>query len=213
MLLAFKDQSQHSILFFLISLQMKVNKENTAFQDLLFLRMSRGLSKLAYFWFILATFTVLIDLTYVLTRPKAPATSAEHPLASTFPFSGWTLYTQFDKRYAPNDDAFVVVQSWCNAGECVLQLLAVMASLASAYAFAHKVTVVVCVMVTYKTIMYALMEFADGSKFTQHNTTKDLLTMVVIPSSFWIIVPLILLKRSINALSLRPVPLSSKKAK
>jgi hypothetical protein len=176
--------------------------------------MSRGLSKLAYFWFVLATATVILDLSYVLLRPQFPgATPADHPLANTFPYNGWTLYAQYDKRYAPNTDAFVVVQSWCNLGECALQLLAVIASLSGGYQFAHKVAVVVCVMVTYKTIMYGMMEHFDGSKFTAHNSTQDLIQMVIIPSSFWIVIPVILARRSLAALSLRPVPLNLKKVK
>lgn len=165
-----------------------------------------GLSKLAIVWFVLTAVVVGIDLTFVLYRPAyvpGAAVQPAHPLATTFPFDSWVLYSTFDHRYAVNDDAFVVVQSYCNLIEVVVQLLAVVLSLAGAYSTSHKLALVVSMMTLYKTVMYGLMEHVEGGKFTHHNETKDLILMVVIPSSFWILIPAILAKRSWSALTVR----------
>jgi len=167
--------------------------------------MGRGLSTLSYIWFTLATAIVSIDLTYVLTRPSFEGVKTpEHPLARTFPFDQWVYYSTFDKRYAPNDDTFVIVQSWCNLFECLLQLTAVVASLSGLYKFAHKTALVVCVMVAYKTVMYGMMEHFDNSKYTKHNPTGTLVQMVIIPSSFWIIFPVYVGWQSWQRLTIEP---------
>jgi hypothetical protein len=146
-----------------------------------------GLSGLTITWFLLTSIIVSIDLVYVLTRPNDAST--RHPLASNYVFAQWEYYSTFDKRYAVNDDPFVVVQSLCNAVEVVLQLTAVLLHAAGKYTTANTLALVVAVMTLYKTIMYGMMEHFEGGKYTKHNSTADLIQMVVIPSSFWIIIP------------------------
>lgn len=159
--------------------------------------MSRGLSKLAITWFLLTSIIVSIDLAYVLTRPSDPA--VRHPLAAAnYVFAQWEYYSTFDKRYAVNDDPFVVVQSLCNFVEVIFQLVAVLLHAAGKYNTANKLALVVSVMTLYKTVMYGMMEHFEGGKYTKHNSTADLIQMVVIPSSFWILIPGILVVQSWN---------------
>ncbi|KPI87685.1 hypothetical protein ABL78_3223 [Leptomonas seymouri] len=159
-----------------------------------------GLPLLAAVWFCAVAPVVLVDGIFVLTR-SVDATVA-HPLSDVFPFNYWTLYSKYDLRYAPNDDAFVVAQSWLNVVEVVLGLLAVMLSLCRAKNAAVKLGLLVATMTMYKTVLYFAMDIAEGSKFTKHNTLFDLLSMVVIPSSWWIIIPAIIIKKCFNILAL-----------
>lgn len=156
--------------------------------------MSKGLSGLAITWFLLTSIIVSIDLVYVLTRPNDA--SKRHPLSSNYVFAQWEYYSTFDKRYAVNDDAFVVVQSLCNAVEIVFQLFAVLLHAAGKYTTANTLALVVSVMTLYKTVMYGMMEHFEGGKYTNHNSTADLIQMVVIPSSFWILIPGVIVLQS-----------------
>ena len=133
------------------------------------------LSRLSVLWLLVSIPIVLIDATFVMSRPESLG-------ATTLPFSGWVLYTQYDKRYADAVDGFVRMQSWLNYVEVALQGVAVMLD-------SVKLALLVSVMTLYKTVMYFLMEEADHGKFTKHNTTVDWLKMVFIPSLFWIVFP------------------------
>lgn len=147
----------------------------------------KGLSRLAIVWFTLTAVVVSIDLVYVLMRPSV--IGKPHPLARNPVFAQWEYYATFDKRYGVNDDAFVVVQSICNALEVIMQLAAVGLNTLGKLGAANKLALVVSIMTLYKTVMYAMMEHFDGGKYTKHNSLQDLVLMVMIPSSFWIMIP------------------------
>ncbi|RNF08217.1 cholestenol Delta-isomerase [Trypanosoma conorhini] len=146
---------------------------------------------LAKLWFLLTAPVVLIDGVFVLTRSSSP--SVPHPLADTPPFNWWVLYATYDRRYAPNDDAFVVVQSWMNMLEVALGILALVLSHRGSVVEGLQLALVVSVMTLYKTVLYLAMEVVEGGKYTKHNSTFDTLMMTVLPSSFWIIVPAMLI--------------------
>ncbi|CAD2215508.1 hypothetical protein AGDE_04290 [Angomonas deanei] len=44
-------------------------------------------------------------------------------------------------------------------------------------------------MTFYKTVLYFVMDIVEGGKYTKHNSMKDQIQFVIIPSSFWLIVP------------------------
>jgi len=88
--------------------------------------MSVTLPTLAKCWFLVVAPIVAIDATFVLYR--ASNANEPHPLGETIPFKYWTTYAVYDRRYAPNDDAFVVAQSWMNGIEVLLGLVAVLLS-------------------------------------------------------------------------------------
>ncbi|KPA80928.1 hypothetical protein ABB37_04328 [Leptomonas pyrrhocoris] len=163
-----------------------------------------GLPLLAAVWFSAVAPVVLIDGIFVLTRSlhaKVP-----HPLSEVFPFKYWLIYARYDRRYGPNDDAFVIAQSWLNLVEVVLGLLAVLLSLRRASNAAVKLGILVATMTMYKTVLYFMLDVAEEGRYTKHNTLIDQLTMVVIPSSFWIIVPAVIIKQCFGVLALTSVP-------
>lgn len=169
------------------------------------------LSKLAIFWYIMVTPVVLIDGIFVLNRAPANSPNPRHPLADTIPFSYWTIYERYDRRYAPNDDAFVVAQSYLNLLEVFLGLVILFLALCGAQGSAIKLSIVVSMMTLYKTILYFVMDIAEGGKFTKHNSFQDNCLMVLLPSSFWILVPGIILYQCFSSLTLKSAP--EKKAK
>ncbi|EPY38735.1 hypothetical protein AGDE_05194 [Angomonas deanei] len=143
---------------------------------------------IAKIWFALVTPIVLIDGLFVLNRQPV-GSNAPHPLANTVPFNFWLIYEKYDRRYAPNDDAFVVAQSYLNLMEIALGLVAIALSFLKKDDLAIKLAALVCCMTFYKTVLYFVMDIVEGGKYTKHNSMKDQIQFVIIPSSFWLIVP------------------------
>jgi hypothetical protein len=163
-----------------------------------------GLPLLAAVWFSAVAPVVVVDGLFVLTRSLDPA--VPHPLRDVLPFNYWMMYAQYDHRYGPNDDAFVIAQSWLNLVEVGLGLLVVLLSLCHAKNAAVKLAILVAMMTLYKTVLYFALDIAEEGKYTKHNNFFEQLTMVVIPSSFWIIVPAIIIKKCLRVLALTNVP-------
>lgn len=163
---------------------------------------------LATVWFVVLAPIVVIDGIFVLTRATSPG--GAHPLGDTVPFSYWAIYAKYDRRYAPNDDAFVVAQSWLNIVEVVMGLLTALLGLCKVNNLAIKLAIVVNMMTLYKTVMYYLIDIAENGKYTHHNTFQEQLLMVILPSSFWIIIPCIILRQCFRALNVAQVRAPSK---
>lgn len=161
--------------------------------------MARGLPTLVNTWFVVTSIVVAIDAAFVLLRP---ATLPGGALSETQPFSTWGIYAQNDKRYAALDDGWVVLQSYLNIGEVALQLAAVALSVAGATQAAVKVAAAVSLATLYKTVIYFGMEIAEGGKYTSHLTPVGLFVNVILPSSFWIIIPALILRHCLNRLAL-----------
>ncbi|CBZ28207.1 conserved hypothetical protein [Leishmania mexicana MHOM/GT/2001/U1103] len=163
---------------------------------------------LAKIWFLAVTPVVVLDSIFVLTRAKS--VNLPHPLAEVFPFKYWVLYAQYDRRYAANNDPFVVVQSWLNLVEVAMGLFVTLFAVCNAQNLAIKLSIVVCLMTLYKTVLYCLMEIAEGGKHTRHNTFQEKLTMLIAPLSLWVIVPSLILLQCFRALAVANVPAPSK---
>ncbi|EAN79146.1 Emopamil binding protein, putative [Trypanosoma equiperdum] len=150
-------------------------------------------------WLLLTAPVVLLDAVFVLNRPKTPDTP--HPLGELVLFQPWTVYATYDRRYAPNEDAFVVAQSWMNLLEVTLGLLALLLSFSGYWKSAIKLAAVVSVMTFSKTLLYFVMDFVEGGEYTRHIGYLDKLLMVLLPSSVWIIAPFFTAIRCLQSLS------------
>ena len=151
--------------------------------------MAPGLSGLTIFWFVASAATVCIDLSFVLGRPWTLT-------AKGIPWEWWQLYATHDRRYGDLNDGWVVVQSYLNVVEVVMQLAAVVLSFAGVRTIANKVAVTVAVMTFYKTVIYFLIEVFEDYRFTKHNSPKDLWLMVIIPSGVWLLMSLVVFLQS-----------------
>ncbi|CAG9576712.1 conserved hypothetical protein [Leishmania major strain Friedlin] len=159
---------------------------------------------LAKIWFLAVAPVVILDAIFVLTRAKS--VNLPHPLAEVVPFRYWAIYAQYDRRYAANDDSFVVVQSWLNLVEVAVGLFVTLLAICDAQNVAIKLAIVVCLMTLYKTVFYCLIEIAEGGKYTRHNTVQEKLTMLIAPLSVWIVVPSLILRQCFRALAVASVP-------
>ncbi|KAK7198103.1 Emopamil binding protein [Novymonas esmeraldas] len=155
-------------------------------------------------WFLLSAPVVVVDAIFVLMR--ANSVDVPHPLADTPPFKYWLIYAEHDHRYAPNDDAFVVLQSWLNLVEVALGLLVALLALGRAQNAAIKLAIVVSLMTLYKTVIYLGIDVVEGSKYTKHNTLQDQVLMFVIPSSVWLVASSVILRQCFSALVVANVP-------
>jgi hypothetical protein len=153
-----------------------------------------GLSAFAYLWFIVSAVVCAVDATFVVMRPWS-LTAAGQPWAT------WQHYATFDKRYANMSDAWVVLQSYLNFAEIAIQLIVVLLGLLGRNGAAHRLAMVVSTMTLWKTAIYFGMEYLEGSVYTKHNSMEDLMLMFVVPSSFWVTVPLFLISRSWSCLA------------
>lgn len=158
-----------------------------------------GLSTFAVIWLVVSGLICIIDATFVLLRPATlPGGSLD-----VYPYKFWAVYIEHDKRYAALEDAFVSLQSVLNLVELALQFVIVFLNARGRHAAAHKLCILVSVATLYKTVIYFGMEIFDGFPFTKHNSQFDLVTMVIIPSSFWIIIPAWVAYESLSKLGLK----------
>ena len=157
-----------------------------------------GLSGLTIAWFLISFVTVCIDAAFVIGRPGTLTTDQ-------LPFTMWQLYATHDKRYGDLTDAFVIAQSYVNFIEVGLQLLAVLLHFTGARSAALSIAMCVSMATCLKTVLYGLMEEFDGHRFTKHNSTMDLWTMVIIPSSFWVTIPLYVVANCMGKLQAKPI--------
>ncbi|AIN99490.1 hypothetical protein LPMP_271080 [Leishmania panamensis] len=167
-----------------------------------------ALPLLAKVWFLAVVPLIVVDAIFVLTRAKS--VDLPHPLAEVVPFKYWTVYAQYDRRYAANDDAFVVVQSWLNLVEAMMGLFVTLSALCNAQNLAIKLAIVVSLMTLYKTVIYCLIDIAEGGKYTHHITFHEQLTMLIAPLSVWIVFPTIILYQCFRALAIANVSGTSK---
>merc|ERR1712000_13457 len=150
-------------------------------------------------WLVASGLVCTIDALFVLLRPLTlPGGSL-----GIFPFSLWHQYIIHDKRYASMTDGWVRLQSIMNVVEIFCQFLCVFLSKRGNYAAAHKLCAVLSASTAYKTVIYFGVEIFDGFPFTKHNNNFDFYTMVVIPSSFWILFPVICMMQSLSKLTVK----------
>lgn len=139
-------------------------------------------------WLVVSSLVVIYDASYVLLRP---ATMEGGELFRYF--SGYALYIKYDTLYGNLTDSFVVIQSWLNLVEVSLILAAVLLSL-SACPIKKLVSALVVLassaFVFWKTVIYVLYSH-DFTTEAVKNLTPDALLCFVIPSSLWIIFPLL----------------------
>ncbi len=152
------------------------------------IKISMFIPKALYIWLVLSSFVVLYDATYVLLRP------ATMDGGSLFPyFTGYALYIKFDTLYANLTDTFVVIQSWLNLAEITLILCSVLLSLSSCKIkklIAALLIVIGSAFVFWKTVIY-LWYSHDFTTEAVKKLTTDALLCFVLPSSFWIIFPVL----------------------
>eukprot|EP01090_Pellita_catalonica_P018293 TRINITY_DN5851_c0_g1_i2.p1 TRINITY_DN5851_c0_g1~~TRINITY_DN5851_c0_g1_i2.p1 ORF type:complete len:116 (-),score=12.70 TRINITY_DN5851_c0_g1_i2:112-459(-) len=93
------------------------------------------------------------------------------------------------------DDGFGIAQSWLNLGEAALALM----TLFYFHTKNHKAVLFAfftSTLVLYKTIIYMFSEACSGFEYTGHSLEKgDYFTFYatfVLPSSFWIIIPFLM---------------------
>ena len=100
------------------------------------------------------------------------------------------MYAKYDSLYKVNDDPFVVIQSWLNIVEACLGLLAVLISISGKRTFGALSVVVIQTMTLWKTVIFLMYDHhwthPDVAKFT----TESLLCYTI-PSSIWILMPLL----------------------
>lgn len=169
------------------------------------------ISKFALFWFLLVIPLAIIDGVFVLTRASPTAEDPTHPLAKTIPFKYWTIYANHDRRYQPNNDVFVVVQSYLGLVEVALGILVVLLEVAAKnHVAALKLAICVSMMTLYKTVIFYAMDYANGCEYTKHNTAMNKFLVVTLPSCFWIIIPAFLIWQCFEGLKLGEVKAKAK---
>nr|CCC94763.1 unnamed protein product [Trypanosoma congolense IL3000] len=161
----------------------------------------------AAWWFLLTAPVVVLDAFFVLTR--SDSRGMEHPFGKVWVLRPWTLYAKYDMRYAPNDDAFVVAQSWVNLLEVALGLAAVVLSAGRRTECALKVAVCVSVMTLGKTVLYFVMDVVEKGKYTNHVRWLDKVFMVIMPSLLWIAVPALIAFKCLQCLAPVALPVAS----
>ncbi|KAL4449560.1 hypothetical protein ABPG74_007383 [Tetrahymena malaccensis] len=137
-------------------------------------------------WLILSTLICTWDASFVLLRPRTLPGGDLHAF-----WKPYATYIQIDKLYGDMQDQFVVEQSVLNIYECVINIISLclifsnsqkkklggtfMAILANAFTF-------------WKTVLYFQYGFPHSLPIKNY---FEYIFLYVVPSSFWVIVPLL----------------------
>ncbi|XP_072039841.1 uncharacterized protein [Amphiura filiformis] len=144
----------------------------------------RGLPTWLAAWLTLSVLVVTWDATFVLTRPHSMPGGNLNWL-----YSPYNLYITIDKRYGDMEDSFGLAQSWLNIVEIFLGIVALILNYQRKPS-ALLVTLVVCTMTFWKTVLYNLMytRLANGEELG----TDDPMMIIfcfVIPNGCWVLFP------------------------
>lgn len=135
------------------------------------------------------------------TRSPAPP-----PPSSSFLFPAW-IWTPYHTHYMPVDgqygmagwkaqqagkDVWNLTQSRCNLFEVALAALFLLLANYNDPA-SCVVGIVASTATAYKTVIYFALEAASGWKYTKHNDDFTFWTSFILPSSFWIVVPVLVI--------------------
>ena len=126
-------------------------------------------------WLLATTVICTIDLVWVLKRPESRTWEA---------LKAYEKYVSIDKAYGDMEDGFVVAQSWVNAIECAINVLALLAPANAALLLSFLASA----MTGSKTVLYALVDPCQGFKNTGHNTPEDFALLYGL-TAVWIVIP------------------------
>lgn len=166
--------------------------------------------KWLFYWLVLSSFIVIFDATYVLLRPATMAGGALFPY-----FSPYDLYIKYDTLYGNLTDSFVVIQSWLNLVEVTLILAAVVLSAASSPVkklVGALVILAASAFVFWKTVIYILYSH-DFTTEAVKSVSIDAFFVFILPSSLWIIFPLLTIVTVTNNVAAYVRSLSNTKVK
>jgi hypothetical protein len=158
-----------------------------------------GISYLAIIWFILTGIVISIDCAFVFLRPD---TFPGGKLAAKIPIFGpWHDNMKFDLRFKALNDPWLFVISYLNVFEVLLQFYCVFLHFTKDYSSAHKFTFFVSTCTLYKTIIHFGLEIKEDWPYTKHNSQQEFWLNVILPASFWIFIPIILIFQSFRNLT------------
>lgn len=164
--------------------------------------LNNGLSYLAIIWFIVSGVVILIDASFVFMRPDSLPGGK---LAEKVPiWKPWHDNMKFDHRFKALNDPWLFIVSILNVFESLLQFYCVLLHKQKDFSGAHKFCLFVSTCTLYKTIIHFGMEIKEGWPYTKHNTDQEFWLNVILPASFWIIIPVILIYQSFRNLSAKP---------
>ena len=143
-------------------------------------------SKLVKFWLFASSLIVTWDYLFVLLRP------ATFPGGSLFKYWGpYSLYIEIDTLYNDEKDRYVVIQSWFNCAETILNMIALLILVKKSIKFQTigALFSLMCLSFTFwKTFIY----FAYDAAFINFNKKVwELALLFFIPNGFWFFVPLL----------------------
>ncbi|KAK9473429.1 uncharacterized protein V1510DRAFT_429574 [Dipodascopsis tothii] len=152
-------------------------------------------SKLVAAWFVVAGVVVLWDASYILARPHSLPGGKWHTL-----WKPYAKYAEVDYCYGfpawEENDGFPPAQSIVNLFEVALGFAYAALSFGASATLGSQVLGALCGIVSAtstvsKTVLYFTTEYLGGLKYVGHNSWTDLVFFYIVPSSVWIIFPLL----------------------
>ena len=89
-------------------------------------------------------------------------------------------------------DMWNVTQSWCNLGETALAALFLLLVNYNSPA-SNLVGIIASTATAWKTVIYFALEALSGWKYTKHNDAQTFWLQFVLPSSIWIVMPVLVI--------------------
>eukprot|EP01116_Phalansterium_solitarium_P016598 TRINITY_DN3882_c0_g1_i1.p1 TRINITY_DN3882_c0_g1~~TRINITY_DN3882_c0_g1_i1.p1 ORF type:complete len:168 (-),score=37.51 TRINITY_DN3882_c0_g1_i1:193-696(-) len=135
-------------------------------------------------WLAVTSVVVLWDAGYILNRPESMAGGSLEWV--------WFPYVDYiknvDPRYGDLTDGFVIAQARMNIVEVFFQLSALYLASRKSTA-AYVATLVGAVMTCSKTVLYFLVEWDGGMKYTKTSKPFDFWFYGIFLNGLWIVVP------------------------
>ena len=152
------------------------------------------------FWIFVSNVIVCFDAFFVINRPETLKGGKYYSL-----FQPYELYYKYDKLYDMNDDSFVMIQSWLNACEAIIALIAVLLSLCSCQGkklVGAFICLIVSTMVFWKTVIFVWYDHDWLTEDAKAFVPESILCYYL-PSYLWIVLPflsmILIPKRILNA--------------
>lgn len=140
-------------------------------------------------WFAFTIPVVVWDAAFVLSRPDSlPGGSI------AWIWSPYHLYLDVDRRYLDLSDTFVIAQSCMNLIEAALGGLALYLA-SRAHRRARLVAFSVALMTLAKTVLYFMVEAANGFANIAHAEPWRIALLYATMNGVWIVVPAMIVRR------------------
>lgn len=148
-------------------------------------------------WLLVSSLVVVFDSLFVVLRPRS---FPEGDLGWLWGGVGgpYEKYMSIDPRYRDLSDGLGIVQAWMNFPEVAVALYAFVAARGSPRVWVFLLLGSACTL--WKTVVYLGADAVTGFESMASVSATDFWLVFVVPASFWLVFPAMVVRRSVAEL-------------